>query len=70
VGAFRYCLASEKYREALWDDVLAAEKMGIDGTPAFVVGRTTPTGVDGEVLVGAQPLSEFVKAFAKVKGVK
>jgi protein-disulfide isomerase len=67
VNAFRTCVTSEKYKEAVQTDVLEAMKIGAEATPTFVVGKTTSTGVDGELLVGAQPMSEFEKAFAKAK---
>jgi protein-disulfide isomerase len=69
-NAFRTCLTSGKYREAVQTDVLEAMKVGAQATPTFVVGKTTPTGVDGELLVGSQPLSEFQKAFAKIENSK
>ena len=70
VDAFHYCLASQKYAQAVQSDVLEAMRIGVEATPAFVVGKTTPSGVDGELLIGAQSLSDFVKAFAKVQGAK
>jgi len=69
-NVFRTCLTTQKYREAVQTDVLEAMKIGAEATPTFVVGKTTPSGVDGELLVGAQPLSEFVKAFARLESEK
>jgi protein-disulfide isomerase len=68
--AFRFCLATQKYREAVQVDVLDAIKIGVDATPAFVVGKTTPTGVDGELMVGALSLPDLEKIFAKVAKIK
>jgi protein-disulfide isomerase len=59
VPQFRTCLESHKYRDAVDGDVLEARRVGADGTPAFVIGKSTPEGVDGELMVGAQPLIEF-----------
>jgi predicted DsbA family dithiol-disulfide isomerase len=42
-------------------------KIGAEATPTFVLGKSTPQGVDGELVVGAQPYSEFVKAIAKLE---
>ena len=67
---FRTCVESQKYKEAVQTDVLEAMKSGAEATPTFVVGKSTPQGVDGELLVGAQPYPEFVKAFAKIEGGK
>jgi protein-disulfide isomerase len=46
--------------------VLEALKFGIGGTPSFVIGKSTPEGVDGEVVEGALPLSEFARIFARL----
>lgn len=56
---FRSCVESEKYKQAIQTDVLEAMKIGADGTPTFVIGKSTPEGVDGEVLVGAMPYDVF-----------
>jgi protein-disulfide isomerase len=69
-AAFRTCVESGKYREAVQSNVLEAMKFGIAGTPSFVVGKTTPAGVDGEVVEGALPLAEFTKVFARVEAGK
>jgi protein-disulfide isomerase len=34
-------------------------KLGIDGTPTFVIGRTTPAGIEGPMIVGALPYAQF-----------
>jgi len=34
-------------------------KIGASGTPTFVIGKSTPDGVDGELMVGAQPYPLF-----------
>jgi protein-disulfide isomerase len=65
--AFRACVESGKYREAVQESVLEAMKFGIGGTPSFVIGKSTPEGVDGEVMEGAVPLSEFAKVFARLE---
>jgi protein-disulfide isomerase len=57
--AFRACVTSEKYKNAVQSDVVEAMKIGANGTPTFVVGKSTPEGVDGEVMVGAMPFQMF-----------
>ena len=59
--AFKTCVESEKYKNAVQTDVMEAMKIGATGTPTFVVGKSTPEGVDGEVVVGALPLAIFQK---------
>jgi protein-disulfide isomerase len=59
VKTFRTCVESEKYKNAVQTDVLEAMKIGANGTPTFVIGKSTPDGVDGELVVGAQPYPMF-----------
>jgi protein-disulfide isomerase len=59
IGTFRACVESEKYKQAIQEDIQKAISSGAGGTPAFVVGRTTPQGVAGELIVGAMPYSVF-----------
>jgi protein-disulfide isomerase len=59
VALFRSCIESDKYKNAVQTDTLEALKIGADGTPAFVIGRSTPEGVDGEITVGAMPYAFF-----------
>jgi protein-disulfide isomerase len=63
---FRSCVESQKYKEAVQTDVLEAMKIGAEATPTFVIGKSTPQGVDGELIVGSQPYAEFVKAISKL----
>jgi protein-disulfide isomerase len=59
VDALRACVTSDKYKKIVQNDMVEAMKIGATGTPTFVVGRTTPEGVDGELLVGALPYQIF-----------
>lgn len=68
--AFRGCVESQKYKEAVQTDVLEAMKIGAEATPTFVLGKSTPQGVDGELIVGAQPYSEFEKAISQLDAGK
>jgi protein-disulfide isomerase len=64
----RACITSEKYKQAVQTDVLEAMKIGADGTPTFVIGKSTPDGVDGEVLVGAMPFDVFDRKLKSFEG--
>jgi protein-disulfide isomerase len=59
VGAFRACIDSGKYKNAVQTDVMEALKLGANGTPTFVVGKSTPEGVDGQLMVGVVSLPEL-----------
>lgn len=56
---FKACLDSGKYKATIENDMKIAQSIGVNGTPSFVIGKTTPDGVDGELLVGALPLAMF-----------
>lgn len=58
-AAFAACTASTKYDAAIQAELQEGVKLGIEGTPTFVIGRTTPTGIEGPMLVGALPYSQF-----------
>jgi protein-disulfide isomerase len=57
--ALRACIDSGKYKEPVQTDVLEAMKIGANGTPTFVVGKSIGNGVDGELVVGAMPFQMF-----------
>ena len=59
VNGFRACVESQKYKNAIQGDIQVAQKIGANGTPSFVVGKSTPDGVDGELVVGAMPYQLF-----------
>jgi len=57
--AFRGCVESGKYKDAVQTDVLEAMKLGANGTPTFIVGKSIENGVDGDLVVGAMPYQVF-----------
>ena len=69
-NAFRACVESEKYKNAVQTDVMEAMKIGANGTPTFVVGKSTPDGVDGELVVGAQPFPMFDQKLKELGSAK
>lgn len=59
---FTECMDSGKYKEYVEKDIADADKVGITGTPAFVIGKINDKGeVVGNLLGGAYPFSEFKK---------
>jgi len=55
----RACISSEKYKAAVQADVMEAMRIGATGTPAFLIGKSTGEGVDGELVLGALPMAVF-----------
>jgi predicted DsbA family dithiol-disulfide isomerase len=70
VETFRACVESEKYKNAVQTDVMEAMKIGASGTPTFVIGKSTPDGVDGELVVGAQPYPMFDQKLKELGSAK
>lgn len=57
--AFRQCLESGKHLEDIQQEAHDASMKGARGTPAFVIGKSTPIGVEGELVIGAEPYGLF-----------
>ena len=53
IQAFDQCLSSGKHQQAVQKDIDEATRLGIGGTPAFII--------NGRWLSGAQPLESFVR---------
>ena len=57
---FTACIAANRYQGEIEKDMTEALKVGVSGTPSFVLGPTTPgTTVEGQKIVGAQPFPVF-----------
>ncbi|MFC1711908.1 DsbA family protein [Patescibacteria group bacterium] len=60
---FEACVENEQYKNEITKDAADAAKVGIRGTPGFVVGKLGVDGsVNGVVISGAQPYSAFKTA--------
>jgi len=59
-ATLQLCLDSNKFKEEVAKDNADAASVGINGTPSFFVGKSSPDGViQGTVIVGAQPFETF-----------
>jgi protein-disulfide isomerase len=56
---FKACLTGGKHRQAVQKDMAEAAALNVSGTPTFIVGKSTPEGVDGVFMVGAHPFASF-----------
>ncbi len=60
--AFDACVASDKENSAIRRDMAEAQKLGVTGTPAFLIGRTDPKSSKLTILAalrGARPFADF-----------
>jgi protein-disulfide isomerase len=62
-AAFNECLDSEKYKDRVNEDLASGAKLGVSGTPGFVIGLTDPDDPDTadmkHFIRGAQSLDNF-----------
>ncbi|MFO7694200.1 MAG: DsbA family protein [Vicinamibacterales bacterium] len=59
MAAFKACASSTKFDAAIMQDMSEGRAINVEGTPTFVLGRTAPQGLDGVLIVGAQPFAAF-----------
>jgi protein-disulfide isomerase len=57
--AFEQCLRDPSVRHAIEADTADAERIGVDGTPGFVIARRRGDKLEGTLVLGAQPASTF-----------
>lgn len=62
---FKTCINSKQHIKAIEKDIADANKAGLNGTPSFVIGKTTRDIIKGDILVGAQPLSSLKQYIKK-----
>ena len=67
---FQTCLNTDKYADAVSQDMATAKKLGVNGTPGFVLALTDPedpSSVTGLIhLRGAQPFENFKQVLDQV----
>ena len=63
------CMDNRKFQSVIDADLKDGNAAGISGTPGFVIGKLGGKGtVDGELISGAMPYSEFKKAIDAALG--
>ena len=69
-AALGACMDSGKYSAAVRESVARMEKIGVDSTPMFLVGKTPAPGQPMQVLravSGAHPFEQFKEAIESVR---
>jgi protein-disulfide isomerase len=71
VGTFKTCTAdTSKFQAEIQKDLTEGSGVGIQGTPSFVIGKTSANGLDGVRFVGAQPYAQFEAKFKELLAAK
>ena len=69
--AFAACTASPRFDAEIQAEMQEGARIGITGTPAFVIGRTAAAVVEGPLIIGAAPYAQFDAKLKQVlEGVK
>ena len=53
------CIASAAVRKAIDADAAEAERIGVNGTPGFVIAQRHGAQLEGTLLLGSQPIAAF-----------
>ena len=56
---FHACVAAHKYSADIARNLAEADRLGLDGTPSFIIGRTVNGVLTGERVSGALPYDDF-----------
>ena len=68
--AFAACTATTKFDAEIQAELQEGTRIGVTGTPTFVVGRTSDTAVEGPMIVGALPYAQFDARFRSLLPAK
>jgi protein-disulfide isomerase len=67
---FQQCLDSGKNEQEVKDDMAEGGKIGVAGTPSWIIGKSTGDSIEGKLIVGAQPyaaLKEVIDSALEAK---
>jgi protein-disulfide isomerase len=68
--AFAACTASTKYDAEIEAETTEGARIGVGGTPTFVLGKTTPNSLEGPMIVGALPYAIFDAKLKELSSAK
>jgi protein-disulfide isomerase len=70
MDAFNSCLQSERHFAEIDQDAKDANAVRLTGTPSFIIGKSASDEIDGQVVIGAQPMKAFDDAINKALSAK
>jgi protein-disulfide isomerase len=59
LSRFHACVAAHKYSADIARNLAEADRLGLNGTPSFIIGRTVNGVLTGERVAGALPYDDF-----------
>jgi protein-disulfide isomerase len=63
--AFNSCLQSDRHLAEINQDAKDANAVRLTGTPSFIIGKSASDEINGQVVIGAQPMNVFDNAIGK-----
>lgn len=70
MSRYQTCMETGKYLTEIKNGIAAANSVGINGTPSFVIGTMNGDTLNGLRVVGAQPFSVFEKLIKEAQSGK
>ena len=67
---FAQCTASTKFDAEIQAQTLEGMRIGVSGTPTFVIGKTAADSVEGSLVVGAYPYVVFDAKLKELSAAK
>jgi protein-disulfide isomerase len=59
MSRFQACAAAHKYSADIARNIAEADRLGLTGTPSFIIGRTVNGVLTGQRVLGALPYADF-----------
>jgi protein-disulfide isomerase len=59
MSRFQACVAAHKYSADIARNIAEADRLGLTGTPSFIIGRTVNGVLTGQRVFGALPYADF-----------
>jgi protein-disulfide isomerase len=59
LNRFHACLAAHKYSADIARNIAEANRLDLDGTPSFIIGRTADGVLTGQRVAGVMPYADF-----------
>ena len=64
---FRSCLEDQKHRAEIQNEIRLATSLNVEGTPSFLIGKSTGGEVSGVLVSGVLPLSAFEERISQAE---
>ena len=67
-GEFEECLRDQKHQDSVQEEIEQTRSLGIPGTPAFLISKSSETELVGDLTFGVHPFYDFQSMLSAVLG--